>query len=579
MNKWSYETPLDPPPEDVTLNERVIEINGMPFQGRSDCDYETDYYKLFDRIQKSKSFTAAQRKKNPLENEPNLIRNLLRKDLWALVYFVMRNPLANHPFIVEACREVQYEEGDTLQIWARDHLKTTIISTGRQAQKVLCDPECRIGIFSAVRPLAVKIQSVIKKVFEDPFVVRSFPDILYENASKEAEKWSEAPEGGLIVKRQGFYKEPTVSAWGLVDGMPTGFHFSDMIFDDIVTQSTLGKDVQHRIKQNFDMAENLGTRGGTQQTVVGTFYEHDDPLVYISKQRDPDDDTKPLYRLVKKPATEGGELKGKAVFESERSLARKRSKNIRMFYTQQLCDPTPRGAQQLDPGHLIYYTRKTLPKRLRKVMLIDGAGNKGVRNDGRNPDAWAILVVGVEPQFDPIDNDYSMSRSIILDACIKEMSLAEAQAEIVAMYLRNGRIQTIGVEKVAMSTTEIHVRNALRKKRRFLSVKNKGLTILKPSGRSKEYRIESALALPLKNGKLGILDTVPEQYIERISEEMRKFPRWKDDGLDAWSYCYDIVKDLKFSAYEEESEPESPYDRAFRKARESRVGGEGWITV
>ncbi|MGA2467632.1 MAG: hypothetical protein ABSH06_25210, partial [Thermodesulfobacteriota bacterium] len=58
--------------------------------------------------------------------------------------------------------------------------------------------------------------------------------------------------------------------------------------------------------------------------------------------------------------------------------------------------------------------------------------------------------------------------------------------------------------------------------------------------------IESALAWPLNNGKLHVSKAVPYAYRERLKWEMEKFPFWHDDGLDALSYLYDIIKDFRF---------------------------------
>lgn len=572
INVWAYETPLEPPLLPVTLNPRVIEINGVKFQERSDCKYKKDYYMFVDRIEASKKLTTAERKANPGEYDLNLYRNIMQQDLWFFVYFVMKNPLANHPFIVQACREIQKETGDSLEVWARDHLKTTIITVARTCQQVLINPEERIGLFSATRPLAVKIQNLIKKVFEDPFVVQCFPDILYTDPWKDAEKWTEAPEGGLIVKRKGFYKEATIASWGLVEGMPTGDHYTKLKFDDIVTKDTLSPEIMEKVKENFDMAENVGTRD-RQITVVGTYYRHDDPLTYI---RDKTDSItgEPLFKVRKKPATVDGSINGASVFLPEYSLQRKRSNKLYFFYCQQLLDPTPRGMEKLNRDHLLVVPKGKLPLNLYKFMVIDAAGDVGRRTD-RSADSWAMAVVGVEPYRD----DTGMSRVFILDMLIRPMDLVEAQKAAVEMYCRNGRILRLGIEKVGMSTTEIHICAALRAKNRYLSVDSGNLEILKPGGRSKEYRIESAVAMPLKNGKIHVVDTVEARDIERLKYEMEKFPAsGKDDGLDALSYLYDLVKNYRFGVLPGEPKVESAYDSAFRRANE-RGDKRGWIAV
>jgi hypothetical protein len=208
-------------------------------------------------------------------------------------------------------------------------------------------------------------------------------------------------------------------------------------------------------------------------------------------------------------------------------------------------------------------------------MVIDGAGDQGKRTDNRKADSWAIHVVGVVPFRD----DMGWSDIYLLDSCVEDMDLITAQSKIIEMYLRAGRVLKLGIEKVGMSTTEIHIAAALRAKGKHLSVEHGNLEILKPGGRSKEFRIESALSLPLKNGKIHVLDTIPIAYRERLGLEMEKFPAWKDDALDSLSYVYDIIKEYRFGLQTTTEKPESPYDAAFRKAAERRATGKGWITV
>lgn len=570
MKKFDYPSPLELP-DDVVLGAEVIEFNGVPFQKRSDCTYKHDYVGLAKVIEQSKSYTKEEVLANPGINEVNLLRNLMQEDLWFIVYFVLKNPLANHPFIVEACKEIEDETEDSLEVWARDHLKSTIITIAHTCKIIFNDPERRIGLFSATRPLALAFLKVIRNVLESPFVFQSFPDILYKDPYKEAEKWSEAVDGGLIVKRRGFFKEPTVSAWGLTEGMPTGFHLTDLIYDDIVVHDMQSPEIMQKVKDNFDISENLGTRD-RRITVVGTFYNHDDPLVYIQNKCDPVTAVK-LFKTRKKAATENGELNGAAVFLPELALAKKRASNLFFFYCQQLLDPTPRGARKLNRKHLVRVSKADLPKRLHKVMLVDPAGNSGKRADGRKADAWAFGVMGIEPYVD----DSGASNIYILDLVIEEMDLVKAINTTVDMYSRGGRINKLAIEKVGISTTEIHIARALKAKGKYISEEKGNLHILRPGGREKKYRIESNLCWPLLNSKIHYLDSIPTAYIERLMLEMDKFPYWHDDGLDMLSYTYDVIKDTNFSAYPQSKPDEDAYMRAKRRRQEAQHGG--WITV
>lgn len=138
--------------------------------------------------------------------------------------------------------------------------------------------------------------------------------------------------------------------------------------------------------------------------------------------------------------------------------------------------------------------------------------------------------------------------------------------------MRNGIIQQFGVEKVGLSTTEMHISNALRMKGRRLSLDGGNLVLLKPAGRSKERRVEQALQWPLNNGKLFYSKAIPQKYIDALIEEMNKFPFYHVDILDMLAYAYDLFKEYRF-----------PVNRRTDKVEESPVnplmfglrGGEG----
>jgi hypothetical protein len=458
-------------------------------------------------------------------------RALVLDDLWFIVYFVMGIEKANHPFVVQVCNEIQ--EGDdsyTLDVWAREHFKSSILTIAETIQYQLKYPDKATGIFSYVAPAAKKFLFEIKQTFENSEILQAcFPDVVWSAKNiKDAPVWS--LDAGLVLKRKSNRKEPSISAYGLTEGMPTGLHFDRMIFDDVVTED-IGQSIEimEKVKTKFDSAQNLGTEGGVHR-VIGTFYHYEDPLMYIKNKKDADG--VPVYKCRLKPATVDGTPSGEPVLLSQERLDK--LKHTKTFFAQQLCNPTPVGTQRLNPEFLKEVNNKFIPSNITKVMVIDPAGGSG------KGDSWAILTVGIEATQD----DIGASNIYILDACIEPMTDSAAIDQIVRMYLNGGHITSIGIEKVALSTTEIHVSNALKAKGRHISQDAGSLTILKPAGREKIRRIENALAWALNNSKIHIVQSVPNAYKERLKMEMERFPFWHDDGLDALSYVYDMIKDL-----------------------------------
>jgi hypothetical protein len=499
--------------------------NGVYWEPVSGVDYCWDYGRVFDSV------------RGDPKSERRVVRELILSDLFFIVYFVLKIPHFNHPFVVDACRSIsEGPKSYTLDLWAREHGKTSIVTVGETLQLLLGDREATFGIFSYAQIPSISILRSIKRILEtDELLKWCFPDVLYSNPVSESPLWSEGQ--GIIVRRQGYQKEASVEACGLIDSMPTGKHFKHRRYDDVVTEKVVpphaSADTMDKVKMSFDLSENLGSEGGTTR-VIGTYYHHEDPLVYIGSKRLADGT--PVYTTRIKPATEDGAFNGKSVFLSEERLAILRT-NPRTFATQQLLNPTPDELAQLDPNHLVEVEPHEIPKRLFRFIPVDFAGV----NKQREGDAWAIHLIGVDPVLDNTGG----SDIYIIDSVIKPMSMTNALDSIVDLYARGGLVWEVAVEKVAASTMEVHVKNALLARgKRSANVKT-----VSPSGRKKEYRITQALEWPLRNGKIKINRAIPLEYRERLRTEMKRFPYWHDDGLDALAYVYDLLNDFPFSRH------------------------------
>ena len=538
-----------------------LEIDGIKWFRLPGIKYGTDYCSYLEEARKI-----------GMTNEAALAE-LFKYSLWFLIAFGLRVPmsLCNQPWWIERCKEVQNGPNTmTLDLWHRESGKSTIITVAKTIQDVLNNPEERVGIFSYTKPLATNFLRSIKLALENSGLLKAcFPDVLYQDPRTEADKWSETD--GLIVKRKSYAKEATFSAHSLQSNQ-VGSHFSLMIFDDcVVPESVATPELIQKTKEEFDMAQNLsavapdGTRGRIR--VIGTHYHHED--LYMELRNRKFQDGTSMYNVRIKPATVDGTPNGASAYLPETRLAELRL--TRHFYSQQLLNPTPQGAQKLDYQLLREVTPAEIPPRLFRFMAIDPAGER--KSDNRQGDSWALVVAGVEPFRD----DLGASRVFILDMMVEPMTEAEALDNIVKMFLRNGQIRQLGVEKVGISTAEVHIAKALHARGRAITLENKGLVVLRPAGRSKEQRIEAALQWPLLHGKLHISTAVPSAYRERLRIEMERFPYWHDDALDGVSYIYDMVRDFRFGKEVIETEE----DRWAKRLREASEKGkpDSWLYV
>src|SRR5262245_26100555 len=190
------------------------------------------------------------------------LRNLCQADLYFLLRYGCGRKDLEHPWIFERCREVQASPDGHLDLWSREHGKSSIITFGLTLWNILNNPEVTVGIFSHTRPIAKAFLRQIKRELEANENLKTwFPDILWANPEKEAATWSE--DSGIVVKRKGNPKESTVEAWGLIDGQPTAKHFQVRVYDDIVVSSSVTTpEMIAKTTEAFQLSDNLGTQGG-----------------------------------------------------------------------------------------------------------------------------------------------------------------------------------------------------------------------------------------------------------------------------------------------------------------------------
>lgn len=259
-----------------------------------------------------------------------------------------------------------------LDLWAREHYKSTIITYALTIQDILNDPDVTIGIFSHTRPIAKGFLRQIKREFEaNEFLKGLFPDILWDNPSKDAPKWSE--DDGLVVIRKSNPKESTVEAWGIVDGQPTSKHFARLVYDDVVTLSSVtSPDMIRKVTDAWALSLNLGAEGG-EHRYIGTRYHFNDSYRAIMERGI----NSRVY-----PATTDGEVGGEPVLLTREALADKRRlMGPYVFGCQMLQNPKADEAQ----GFVEAWTRRHEGNlslaTLNKYILVDPANEKKKAND------------------------------------------------------------------------------------------------------------------------------------------------------------------------------------------------------
>lgn len=336
-----------------------------------------------------------------LENPVPALRDLCKHDLFFLLRYGLNRADVDNDWLFKQCRMVQASPNGHLDLWSREHYKSTIITFAKTIQDILNNPNITVGIFSHTRPIAKGFLRQIKLELETNNNLKQwFDDILFEHPHKQSPKWSE--DDGIIIKRPGNPKEATVEAWGLVDGQPIGKHYSLLIYDDIVVPASVSTpDMIHKTTEALAMSYNLGAIGGHRR-FIGTRYHFGDTYAVIMERGTVNP------RVF--PATHDGTDTGDPVFMPQSLLDdKRRDMGPYVFACQMLQNPVADKSQGFAREWIRYYD-VIQPQGMNWYMLIDAANGKRKHNDytsiwmvGLNYDGNMYCIPEVRDRINPTE--------------------------------------------------------------------------------------------------------------------------------------------------------------------------------
>jgi predicted phage terminase large subunit-like protein len=454
-----------------------------------------------------------------------------------LLRYPLGRPDIENQWLFERCREVQERPNGYLDLWAREHYKSTIITYGKTIQDILAshgdEPldewmgrEVTVAIFSHTRPIAKGFLRQIMREFEtNKYLVDLFPDILWKEPKRSAPKWSE--DDGIVVKRKSNPKESTVEAWGIVDGQPTSKHFMIRNYDDVVTkESVRSPEMMAKTLESWELSLNLGTRGGIER-YIGTRYHFNDTYKDIIKRKGG------IPRLY--PATENGKVDGEPVLLTQKELNDKRQKQgPYTFGCQMLQDPTADTVQGFVPDWIKFYGKSKQDMKSTNMniyILVDPANEKKKKSDYTS--MW-VLGAGAD------GNDY------ILDGIRDRLSLTERTRTLFELHRQwkqpNSKIP-VGYEKYGKDADIEHIREKMEDENYRFDIVALGGSM------AKNDRIRRTIP-DFENGKIWFPKTLNYVTYEGVTidlvqvfidEEYIPFPVGEhDDMLDALSRKKDM---------------------------------------
>ena len=363
-----------------------------------------------------------------------VIRVLVCADLYYLLVRCCKRVDMLNEFAFARCREVEANPDGHLDLWAREHFKSSIITFGLTIQDILKDPETTFGIFSHTRPIAKAfLRQIMRELESNKTLHAAFPDVLWGEDVRQAPKWSE--DDGIIVKRASNPNEATIEAWGLVDGQPTSKHFKKLLYDDVVVAgSVTSPEMIAKTMTEMERSYNLGTTPGVKRG-AGTRWHFND-----------------AYRTVidrgtliarEHPGRAGGTEEGESVFWSDEIHQQKRRDMGPYTYAAQiLLNPKADAMQGFKREWLRHYSKLSHLDRMNNYILVDAANSKR-----KESDYTAIWVIGLA-----VDGNY-----YALDLVRDRLNLTERTDRLFTLH-RKWKPKQVRYERYGLMADIEHIK-------------------------------------------------------------------------------------------------------------------------
>jgi predicted phage terminase large subunit-like protein len=354
------------------------------------------------------------------------MRELACSDLYFLLVWVLGRRDARNDWCFARCREVQRSPDGHLDLWARDHYKSTIISVALSIQDILRDPEVTIGVFSFNAAAAQDIVAQIKREFEARATLRwLFDDILWDRPSRDAPNWS--VQNGITVNRKTNPRECTVEGHSFMEGAPVGKHFAICLYDDVVTMDSVATpEMISKTTNRWELSIPLG-RKDARRRYVGTRYHFQDTYAEM------------ISREAAQPRIYPAEGEdGEPVFLTRAQLDDKRkAMGPTTYAAQMMLDPALDSTAGFLEEWLRYYDDEPPLATMNVYILVDPANAKK-----KNSDWTAIWVIG-------LSSDYNY---YVLDIVRDRLSLQERAKKLIELHRKwspnaKQKVRKVGYEK------------------------------------------------------------------------------------------------------------------------------------
>ena len=517
--------------------------------GIHDNEYDYDYAGILSDL--------AEYKELGLNSEYNrVVREIAENDFFFFCFYVLQMPI-NDPFLLARCKEVQEQCHLTIDLWAREHWKSSLLSCAMPIWELIHNKEERIVIFSHTRALAKSFLRRIKEILEtNTRLLDAFPDIFFKNPVKDSPKWSE--NDGLFVKRERVYNEASVEAWGLVDAMPTGKHFTIRVYDDIVTENSITTRAQReKVIERFGLSEFLAAENGKvkggKKRIIGTRYGDNDYYGTLIKGKGK------RWKVREYPAEVDekgkGKLYGNPVYLSRESLDEKLAGSSPYIYSaQMLVNPVTNKGKIFKSFWIKYWDK--LEEDTNCYILVDPSKKQGNKND-----YFVAIVIKVD-----------CYKKINIVKILRDRLLPKEKWEKIKELYSEFLPEEIRYEENGSEGDIQYFEEKMQEENKFLplfpfrSKVNKPSRIEKVSG----YFADGRILLPRSSVYID-KEGVPKDMVLDFLSEYSNYPFVEhDDMLDCLSFIMYSGLKIVYPAKPIEEEKKSILDSIFFKSKHNQ---------
>jgi hypothetical protein len=379
-----------------------------------------------------------------------------RLDRYWLFVILLHRQDAWHPWVYARCREVEADPDDHLDLWGREHYKSSLITFAGSIQEIIRDPEITIAIFSHTKPTAKKFFSQIKTELEtNKELIATYPDVFWSDPKNQAPQWSD--EKGIVVKRRGNPRESTVEAHGLVDGQPTGAHYRLRIYDDVVTIESVSTPEQvKKTTHAHSLSDNLGARdpqtGTKRRWHLGTRYAFGDSYQELIDRK--------VLTVRLYPSTDDGTPTGAPVLMTpEQWKQTKIDQPTQVLAAQHLMNPSAGLAALFRVEWLVFDDVR--PATLNVYITCDPASSRK-----RGSDDTVMIVTGID----------ALRGKWLLDGYAHKMGLSERWQKLRDLYQHWSSVP--GVQTVKCGYERYGMRDAMEHFEERMEVEKLGFEII-----------------------------------------------------------------------------------------------------